>query len=157
MKSIPFLLGQFLKAVDILHREYHRVNSPKNPLPPRLLGNSHYQIAFDRPLDAIEMLSQRLPIYIAWADTVQEENVENGEKVGAKEKAEKEAIQTAIKGAKEVQQQLAYIMGQKLFTESAFENWGNEGRAQMMQGYLAKLPVLDQQGQPEKEETEVNT
>lgn len=122
MKSIAFLLGQFLKAVDILHKEYCNANSPKNPLPPRLLGNAHYQIAFDRPLDAIELVSQRLPIYLAWADTAQE-------------KAEE---------ARLAKRQLEVMMGQELFTEGAFENWGSVQRAQLMQGYLAKLPEVKQ-------------
>lgn len=122
MKSIAFLLGQFLKAVDILHKEYCRVNSPKNPLPPRLLGNAHYQIAFDRPLDAIELVSQRLPVYIAWADTAQD-------------KAE---------GAHLAKRQLEEIMGQELFVKDAFADWGSVQRAQMMQGYLAKLPEVKQ-------------
>lgn len=122
MKSIAFLLGQFLKAVDILHKEYCNANSPKNPLPPRLLGNAHYQIAFDRPLDAIELMSQRLPIYIAWADTAQD-------------KAE---------GARLAKRQLEEIMGQELFVKDSFADWGSVQRAQMMQGYLAKLPEVKQ-------------
>lgn len=122
MKTTAYLLGQFLKAVDIIHREYCKANSPKNPLPPRLLGNAHYQIAFDSPLEALELISQRLPIYIAWVDTT-------------KDKAE---------GARLAKQQLEDIMGQELFVKGSFEHWGSVQRAQLMQGYLAKLPEVKQ-------------
>lgn len=129
MTSVAFLLGQVLKAMDILHEQYCRVNSPKNPLPPRLLGNTYYEMAYDRPLDAVGLLQKRTAIYLAWAKSTDiPDNTTN-------------ATTEQITAAKEVLRQLEYVTGTASFTKSEFENWGNEQRAQLMLGYLARLQL----------------
>ena len=74
------------------------------------------------------MIAQRLPIYLAWVDTDQK----------------------ATQAARQSKEQLEELMRRELFTEEAFAAWGSAQRAQLMQGYLAKLPCTDRTESPLK-------
>jgi hypothetical protein len=68
MQDHAFLLGRFLSLADVLHRQYCVVKRD-NEVPPQLLGNQHVATAALNPAGALSMLSDRLRIYKAWADT----------------------------------------------------------------------------------------
>lgn len=81
MEDTFFLVGRFLSLTDTLHLEFTkngRVNrdGSKSPIPPRLLGNAHLQIALDNPTQAFALLASRIGVYKAWAQ--KEEGEEGG-------------------------------------------------------------------------------
>lgn len=74
MKQAPFYVGRMLALADTLHKEYcgHVRNGE---IPPQLIGNALMSVALDNPTDGLSRLSERLPIYQAWAQKVQGDNV----------------------------------------------------------------------------------
>ena len=75
---ISFQLGQFLQLTDMLHKAYCvqvRNSGDKNkPLPPQLIGNELLLVAMEKPNESLKRLSERIRIYLAWADTTVGEN-----------------------------------------------------------------------------------
>jgi hypothetical protein len=70
MESRDYLLGQFLQMADLLHRLYC-VHERKGSIPPQLIGNAAIPMALQSPRRAIQVLGNRIPVYIAWADRYQ--------------------------------------------------------------------------------------
>jgi hypothetical protein len=67
MESRDYLLGQFLQKADLLHRCYC-IDVRDGKLPPQLIGNAAISMAMQRPTRAIEVLSRRMTVYLAWAE-----------------------------------------------------------------------------------------
>jgi len=74
MESRDYLLGQFLQLADLLHRLYC-VHERKGSIPPQLIGNAAISMALQSPRRAIQVLGNRMPVYIAWAERYQGEDV----------------------------------------------------------------------------------
>ncbi len=74
MKSRDYLLGQFLQMADLLHKLYC-AHERKGSIPPQLIGNAAIQMALQSPRRAIQVLASRMPVYLAWADRYQKEEV----------------------------------------------------------------------------------
>ena len=72
MESRDYLLGQFLQFADLLHRLYC-VHERKGSIPPQLIGNAAIPMALQSPRRAIQVLGNRIPVYLAWADRYQDE------------------------------------------------------------------------------------
>jgi hypothetical protein len=72
MESRDYLLGQFLQLADLLHKLYC-VHERKGSIPPQLVGNAAIPMALQSPRRAIQVLGNRMPVYIAWADRYQGE------------------------------------------------------------------------------------
>jgi hypothetical protein len=70
MESRDYLLGQFLQLADLLHKLYC-VHERKGSIPPQLIGNAAIPMALQSPRRAIQVLGNRMPVYIAWADRYQ--------------------------------------------------------------------------------------
>jgi hypothetical protein len=71
MESRDYLLGQFLQFADLLHKLYC-VHERKGSIPPQLIGNAAIQMALQSPRRAIQVLSNRMPVYLAWAERYQD-------------------------------------------------------------------------------------
>lgn len=71
MLDTAFNVGQFLKLADILHKEYcirvRNGGDKRKPLPAQLMGNEMLNIACKNPVEALNRLSERMRIYVAWA------------------------------------------------------------------------------------------
>jgi hypothetical protein len=67
MESRDYLLGQFLQLADLLHKLYC-VHERKGSIPPQLIGNAAIPMALQSPRRAIQVLGNRMPVYLAWAD-----------------------------------------------------------------------------------------
>lgn len=68
MQNTAYLLGRMFALVDTLHKEY-LVRDGQSKLPANLLGNQHVRHVCKDPVKGLAMLSQRLPVYQAWAAT----------------------------------------------------------------------------------------
>ena len=75
MKNAAFNVGRMLALADKLHEQYCR-HVRKNEVPPQLIGNALMHTALDNPTKGLARLSERLPIYQAWATKVQGDDVE---------------------------------------------------------------------------------
>jgi hypothetical protein len=70
MESRDYLLGQFLQFADLLHKLYC-VHERKGSIPPQLIGNAAIPMALQSPRRAIQVLGNRIPVYLAWAERYQ--------------------------------------------------------------------------------------
>ena len=137
MASAVYQVGQLLQLADRLHKQYciHVRNGgdSKKSLPPQLLGNTLLGVAEENPAKALSMLSQRLRVYAAWADTSTDQHA---------------------KLAK-------WIMNHFRKTSSTFENLAvperlnYEEKAQLLLGYLAELPDLKGNAIPASQEPRI--
>lgn len=84
MRNRDFMIGQFLQFADLIHKQYcidvrsngdSTKDKKDNPIPPQLIGNALIPMALQSPGRAFCVLSQRLPIYLAWAERYNGENV----------------------------------------------------------------------------------
>ncbi|MEK7449697.1 MAG: hypothetical protein AAB019_09475 [Planctomycetota bacterium] len=124
MAQVSFYVGRMLALADTLHREYclnvrakdKTEEEKKKSLPRQLIGNSLITTALDNPEKGLARLSERLPIYQAWAQTVQ------GDDVGL---------------AKWVLSELGEVSTQ-LKELSVPKTAGDAERAQILLGYLAR-------------------
>lgn len=69
MNSSAYLVGRFLSLVDDLHLKYCQ-HVRKGQVPPRLVGNALMPTALETPEKALSMISQRILLYQAWAETL---------------------------------------------------------------------------------------
>ncbi len=67
MEGRDYLLGQFLQFSDRLHKLYCE-HERKGSMPPQLIGNAVVSMAIQSPNRALQVLSQRMLVYLAWAD-----------------------------------------------------------------------------------------
>jgi hypothetical protein len=71
--NVPYNIGQFLQLADMLHKEYcFQVRNGGNrnkPLPAQLIGNELLPVALDNPNECLKRLSERMRVYLAWANT----------------------------------------------------------------------------------------
>jgi hypothetical protein len=73
MESRDYLLGQFLQFADRLHKLYCE-NERNGSIPPQLIGNAAIPMALQSPRRAIQVLGNRMPVYLAWAERYQGED-----------------------------------------------------------------------------------
>ena len=122
MESRDYLLGQFLQFADLLHKLYC-VSERKGSIPPQLIGNAAIPMALQCPRRAIQVLGNRMPVYLAWAERYQ------GADAGL---------------AKWTRQQLgrlsAALKGENLDTRVSAN-----GKAELLLGYLANAKQNDGQ------------
>ena len=67
MENRDYLLGQFLQLADLLHKLYCE-NERNFALPPQLIGNAAIPMAIQSPARAFSVLSNRMIVYLAWAE-----------------------------------------------------------------------------------------
>jgi hypothetical protein len=72
MNSPAFWVGRLLRLADRLHMKYCEYVR-KNSFPPQLIGNALMVMALEQPVKALELLSQRILPYQAWAVTLKGE------------------------------------------------------------------------------------
>lgn len=119
MEESAFNVGRMLALADTLHKEYcvHVRNKGKpHRLPPQLLGNALMPVALENPARSLARLSERLPVYQAWANTAQ------GGGVGL---------------AKWTLGQLGQVSS-KLSCQEVPERMDDQTKAQLLLGYLAR-------------------
>jgi hypothetical protein len=58
---------------DLLHKLYCE-NERNNSIPPQLIGNAAVSMAIQSPARAFSVLSNRMVVYLAWADRFKGEN-----------------------------------------------------------------------------------
>jgi hypothetical protein len=73
MENRNYLVGQFLQLADLLHKLYCE-NERNNSIPPQLIGNAAVSMAIQSPARAFSVLSNRMVVYLAWADRFKGEN-----------------------------------------------------------------------------------
>lgn len=120
MTQAPFYVGRMLALSDTLHREYCKVVR-KSDIPPQLIGNSLMTTALDNPEKGLARLSERLPIYQAWAQKAQ------GDDAGL--------AKWALSELGEVSSQLKELPLPKTA--------GDAEKAQILLGYLARTKSND--------------
>lgn len=123
MKGTFFLTGRFLSLVDTLHFEYCK-NVRKGSVPPQLLGNAYLHLALSNPTAAFAILSQRLGVYQAWTRKEQDEKV----------KLARWAVGEMGK--------VASTLAEQGLPQTA----DDEGKAQILLGYLARPEGKDESG-----------
>jgi len=114
MNNVAFNIGRLMKLADILHREYCYIIR-KGDIPPQLLGNSLLLTAAEFPNRALDLLRERIRIYMAWADTEKDARL----------------AKWAVNNMSEVAQE---INGKDIP-----ESFNEAERAQVLLGYLAKI------------------
>src|ERR1019366_3470204 len=122
MESRDYLLGQFLQLADILHKLYC-VHERKGSIPPQLIGNAAISMALQSPRRAIQVLGNRMPVYIAWADRDQ------GDDAGLAKWCRKELgrLSTVLKD------------------ENLDSRVSTNGKAELLLGYLANTKQSERQ------------
>ena len=74
VKTAGYNIGRLLSLCDCLHKEYCRQVRSKNKkspdIPNQLLGNAALRTVLVNPEKGLAVLSERIPIYVAWADKV---------------------------------------------------------------------------------------
>ncbi|MDP2895133.1 MAG: hypothetical protein Q8Q12_01070 [bacterium] len=119
VKGAAFNVGRLLALADTLHREYSlhvRGGEKKASLPNKLIGNALVTTAMENPQAALARLGERLPVYQAWAQTAQ------GEQLGL--------AKWALREMGRISAQLA---------EWELPSSANDGqKAELLLGYLAR-------------------
>ncbi len=122
MDSREFLLGQFLQLADRLHKFYCE-EVRKGALPPQLAGNAALGGALQNPERGFEIASQRIRVYIAWADTY------TGDKAGI---------------ARWLRRQIGDVCRRLAEQEGLLVRIDDTGRAKLFLGYLGDLNNKEQ-------------
>lgn len=123
MEDRDYLLGEFLKFADLLHKLYCQ-HERGGSIPPQLIGNAAIPMAMQSPRRALEVLSTRMTVYLAWAERF------SGESAGL---------------ARWTRKELGRIAG--LLKEKDLDmRVSSNGKAELLLGYLASAK--------EKENTE---
>ena len=124
MKNAAFSVGRMLALADKLHYAYcWKVRKKEIPL--QLIGNAIMRTALDNPLKGLSMISERLPIYHAWATNVQDDGTD-------------ESVTKQVRLAK-------WVLGQLGQVSAALENadipkqTDDAIKAQVLLGYLAHV------------------
>lgn len=125
MESRDYLLGQFLQLADLLHRLYC-VHERKGSIPPQLIGNAAIPMALQSPRRAIQVLGNRIPVYVAWADRYQ------GDEAGLAKWSRKELGRLS-----------AILKDEKLDSRVSAN-----GKAELLLGYLANTKQKETQEMP---------
>jgi hypothetical protein len=122
MENAPYNVGQLFKLADQLHKNYcvavRNGGDKKKRLPPQLLGNAIFPIACVHPVEGLNRLRERIRPYIAWAETVSNEENSSFVRHILKEMANK----------------AQYIAAHELPKE-----FSPEEQAQVFLGYLAEV------------------
>ncbi len=122
MENAPYNVGQLFKLADQLHKNYcvavRNGGDKKKRLPPQLLGNAIFPIACVHPVEGLNRLRERIRPYIAWAETVSNEENSSFVRHILKEMAHK----------------AQYIAAHELPKE-----FSPEEQAQVFLGYLAEV------------------
>ena len=135
MNNLPYLYGQLLKAADELHAYYCKVMRKGN-YPPQLVGSSLFQSAAESPLRTLNLLSQRIIPYYAWAKSYRLKDDEYSRYVG-----------------------WIYNICENIMVKLQ-ENWSpqtrfhDEEKAQLFIGYLSAFPKKEKNNTNSEEEIE---
>ena len=135
MNNLPYLYGQLLKAADELHACYCKVMRKGN-YPPQLVGSSLFQSAAESPLRTLNLLSQRIIPYYAWAKSYRLKDDEYSRYVG-----------------------WIYNICENIMVKLQ-ENWSpqtrfhDEDKAQLFIGYLSAFPKKEKNNTNSEEEIE---
>lgn len=133
MENVPYLYGQLLKTADELHALYCNVVR-KGDFPPQFLGSGLYRNASETPARTLNILSQRIMPYYAWAKSYRyKERTEPG----------KESWRAAW-----LYHQFERIMNQLREKWTVPARFNEEEKAQLFIGYLAAFS--------KKEESTIN-
>ncbi len=125
MKERDFVLGQFLQFADRLHLFYCE-GVRGGQVPPQLIGNAHINMAMQSPRRALDVLAERMPIYLAYMKRTGYE--------GKTKTLSKEA---------RIARWLERCIGElsRSLNELGFEGNATEvGKAELLLGYLAMSP-----------------
>jgi hypothetical protein len=122
MESREFLLGRFLQLADRLHKLYCE-DVRKGAVPPQLAGNAALGGALQNPERAFEVASQRIRVYVAWADTCV------GDKAGI---------------ARWLRRQIGDVCRRLAEQEGLPVRIDDTGRAKLFLGYLGELNNKEQ-------------
>ncbi|MGX8698342.1 MAG: hypothetical protein ACSW8F_00225 [bacterium] len=134
MKSIPYLLGQMLKASDSLHELYcWEVREEK--LPPQLLGNSMYAFASESPYRALAQLGTRLMPYLAWATKNRDARIIQKDKEGNSHNGPSAGYLLTM------YRKTADIIGSVMTPQTRFSDYE---KAELFIGYLASFPKSEE-------------
>ncbi len=117
MNEPAYLIGQMLNLADGLHALYCE-EVRKGAMPPQLLGNALMPSALNSPPQALSLLAQRIGPYLGWART------NKSKKVGLSRYFLK-----------------AYGNIEEKFKGSIPERLDDAQKAQLLLGYLAKVPT----------------
>lgn len=124
MKNAAFNVGRMLALADKLHYAYcWKVR--KKDVPPQLIGNAIMRTALDNPLKGLSLLSERLPIYQAWATSVQDDGSD-------------ESVTKQVKLAKWVLGQMGQVSADMENTTIPIQA-DDAVKAQILLGYLAHV------------------
>jgi hypothetical protein len=122
MESRDYLLGQFLQFADLLHKLYC-VHERNGSIPPQLIGNAAIAMALQNPRRAVQVLGNRMPVYLAWAERYQ------GDDAGL---------------AKWVRKELGRLSA-ALKDENLDLRVSTNGKAELLLGYLANAKQSEKQ------------
>ena len=124
MLDVPFNIGQFLKLVDMLHKEYcvqvRNSGDKQASLPAQLMGNEMLPIASENPVEGLNRLRDRMRIYLAWAQGATGENAGYAKWILAR--------------FEEVSSKIANVK------DELPEHFTPAQQAQVLLGYLADIP-----------------
>lgn len=132
MENLPFLYGQLLKAADELHALYCTVVRDGS-YPPQLVGSSLFRSAAEAPVRTMQVLSQRIMPYYAWAKSYRLKNETKSRLVGW------------------LYSRFEKIMVQLRESWTAQTRFSDEEKAQLFIGYLAKFPESERAKQDAEE------
>lgn len=121
MEGREYMIGQFLRLADLLHRMYCE-EERSGDIPPQLIGNAAVRMAMDRPVRALEVLNSRMAVYLAWSERYK------GKNVGLVRWCRKELATVA----------------RDLHTCDLQERVTTNGRAQLLLGYLAMPAKIEE-------------
>jgi len=121
MDTIPYLMGQLLKASDELHALYCKVVR-NNQLPTQLVGSALFTAACEAPTNTFAQVALRMNPYLAWAKQYRTKGVENSGLAGwylsiFESIANKLAVHFAVP-----------------------VRWSDKEKAELFIGYLASFP-----------------
>ena len=136
MKERDYQLGQFLQFADRLHLFYCE-GVRNGQVPPQLLGNAHISMAMQSPRRALEVLAERMPVYLAYA-----------KQAGHGRQTEENPKNAGI--TRWLERRLGEIS--MILKENDFENGCRDvGKAELLLGYLARSPNADSSvGKPDQ-------
>ena len=128
MKNAAFNVGRMLALADKLHYAYcWKVR--KKDVPPQLIGNAIMRTALDNPLKGLSLLSERLPIYQAWATSAQDDGTD-------------ESVTKQVRLAKWVLGQMGQVSA--AMGNATIPTYADDAvKAQILLGYLAHVKSED--------------
>jgi hypothetical protein len=129
MESLPYSIGQMLKASDELHALYCNVMRDGS-MPPQLAGSALLSAALDAPVQTVAQLAQRMNPYLSWAKTYRYKKIDEKGKESWKAGWYMNVYQGIADKLKET------------IPENACLHFVDSDKAQVFIGYLASFPKM---------------